>query len=395
MTERRFDVIIIGGAVMGSAAAFWLTRMAGQGILVLVLEADPSYARASTALSVASIRQQFSTPLNVRISRYGMDFIRNIATHAGPDGGVADLGFIENGYLFLAGNTANAALMGELQQLQRAEGAGTVLLERADLAARFPWLALNNVSLGSFGPRDEGWFDNMGLLGALKAAAREGGATYQHGRVCGLTRQGEKVTGVSLEDGRQIACGAVVNAAGTMAAPVMRMLGEDFPVEARKRTVFLIDAPKARHPDAPLLVDHTGFYLRPEGRHWICATVPETDGPVDAADFEPDHRLFEEAIWERLFARAPDFDAVKVLRCWAGHYAYNSFDQNAIVGRWPDLDNLYLMNGFSGHGLQQAPAVGRGIAELITSGSYQSLDLTPLGPERIFENRPFLEKAVV
>ncbi|MGC9370130.1 MAG: NAD(P)/FAD-dependent oxidoreductase [Paracoccaceae bacterium] len=395
MSDGKFDVVIIGGAVMGSAAAFWLTRLAGQGLSVLVLEADPSYARSSTALSVASIRQQFSTPLNVKISRYGIDFIRSIDSSVGPSGGVSDLGLTENGYLFLAGSTGNAALMEELGQMQRAEGAATELLDRSALADRFPWLALDDVTMGSFGPRDEGWFDNMGLLGALKSAARAAGARYERGRVLGIAREGARVTGVTLEDGRRIGCGAVINAAGTAAPQVMRSMGEDLPVEPRKRTVFMIDAPNARHPRAPLLVDHTGFYLRPEGDHWICATVPDDDGPVDIADFEPDHHLFEQVIWERLYARAPGFDAVKVLRCWAGHYAYNTLDQNAIVGRWPWLDNLYLMNGFSGHGLQQAPAIGRGIAELITVGAYQSLDLAPLGPERIFENRPFLEKAVV
>lgn len=391
----RFDVVIIGGAVMGSAAAFWLTRLAGQGLSVLVLEADPSYARASTALSVASIRQQFSNPVNVKISRYGIEFIRNIASETGPGGGVSDLGFTENGYLFLAGSAPNAALMRELQQMQREEGADTVLLDRAALAARFPWLALDDVAMGSFGPRDEGWFDNMGLLGALKDAARAAGACYRKARASALSRAGSKVTGVVLEDGTRIACGAVINAAGTSAAAVMHMVDEKLPVEPRKRTVFLIDAPNARHPDAPLLVDHSGFYLRPESRHWICATVPDRDGPADRQDFEPDHHLFEDVIWERLYARAPGFDAVKVLRRWAGHYAFNTFDQNAIVGRWPGLENMYLMNGFSGHGLQQAPAIGRGIAELITGGAYHSLDLSPLAPERIFENRPFLEKAVV
>ncbi|WP_212523176.1 FAD-binding oxidoreductase [Actibacterium sp. MT2.3-13A] len=395
MADGKFDVIIIGGAVMGSAAAFWLTRLAGQGLKVLVLEADPSYARASTALSVASIRQQFSTALNVKISRYGIEFIRNIRNHAGPEGGVSDLGLIENGYLFLAGSAEKAALMAELQQIQRAEGAATELLDRAELAARFPWLALDDVVLGSFGPRDEGWFDNMGLMGALKSAARAGGVRFRHARVCGLSRRANRVTGVTLEDGTRLRCSAVINAAGTSAAAVLRMLGEVLPVEPRKRTVFLIDAPKARHRDAPLLVDHTGFYLRPEGDHWICATVPDGDGPADPEDFEPDHHLFEDVIWERLHARAPGFDAIKVLRSWAGHYAYNTLDQNAIVGRWPGLDNLYLMNGFSGHGLQQAPAIGRGIAELITGGAYRSLDLSPLGPDRIGANRPFLEKAVV
>ncbi|MBE0553771.1 MAG: FAD-binding oxidoreductase, partial [Rhodobacteraceae bacterium] len=170
--------------------------------------------------------------------------------------------------------------------------------------------------------------------------------------------------------------------------------GLDLPVEPRKRTVFVIDAPNARHPDAPLLVD-TGFYLRPEHDHWITATVPQDDGPCDANDFEPDLHLFEEVIWEQLWHRAPGFDAVKVVRHWVGHYAYNTLDQNAILGPHPDVANLFFMNGFSGHGLQQAPAVGRGLAEHILHGGWQSLDLSDLSVGRVVKGQAFREKAVV
>lgn len=172
------------------------------------------------------------------------------------------------------------------------------------------------------------------------------------------------------------------------------MAGLDLAVEPRKRTVFVIDAPNARHPDAPLLVD-AGFYLRPEQGHWITATVPQNDGPCAPDDFEPDLHLFEEVIWEQLYARAPGFDAVKVVRHWVGHYAYNTLDQNAILGPHPEIANLHLCNGFSGHGLQQSPAVGRGIAEHILTGGWQTLDLSDLSVARMVENRPFRELAVV
>ena len=172
------------------------------------------------------------------------------------------------------------------------------------------------------------------------------------------------------------------------------MVGLDLPVEPRKRTVFVIDAPNARHPDGPLLVD-AGFYLRPEDRHWITATVPQDDGPCDPDDFEPDLGLFEEVIWPQLYARAPGFDAVKVIRHWVGHYAYNTLDQNAILGPHPQVPNLFLMNGFSGHGLQQSPAVGRGIAEQVLTGAWQTLDLSDLAVERVLTGRPFRERAVV
>ncbi|MDH3263021.1 MAG: FAD-binding oxidoreductase [Paracoccaceae bacterium] len=392
---ESYDVVIAGGAVMGSSLAFWLTELAPGKLKILVIERDRSYARSSTALSVASIRQQFSNPINVRISRFGIDFVRNVKDWLGQDGGVADLGFHEGGYLFLAGTPTQARAMAEVAEIQRAEGAGTLLLAPEALAERFPWLDLAGVALGSFGPRDEGWFDNMGLLGGFRRAARARGVDYLDDEVTGLVREGDRITAVALASGRRVACGHAVNACGTRAAALLRSLGEDLPVEPRKRTVFLIDAPNAQAPGAPLLVDHTGFYLRPEGRHWIAATVPERDGPADPDDFDPNLDEFEDLVWPRLYARAPGFDAVKVIRAWAGHYAYNRLDQNAVLGRWPGTGNLYLMNGFSGHGLQQAPAVGRGIAELIIHGGYRTLDLSPLGPERILTGTPFLERAIV
>ncbi len=392
---ERWDVVIAGGAVMGASAAFWLTRMQ-PGLRVLVAEMDPSYARSSTALSVASIRQQFTNPVNVKISRFGFDFLSDFQTHLGVDVGVPDLGMKENGYLFLAGSAEAAAVMADVAAMQREHGALTEVLDRAAIAARFPWLELADVEAGSFGPGREGWFDNMGLLNGLRATARAQGAEFVADRVVGAVRQGDRVTAVRLAGRGEVACGALVNAMGTRAAELLRWLGEDLAVEPRKRTVFLIDAPNAKHPDAPLLVDHTGFYIRPEGDgQWITAIVPEEDGPVDPDDFEPRHQDFEDLIWERLYNRCEGFDAVKVLRFWVGHYAYNTLDQNAIVGPHPHLRNLFLMNGFSGHGLQQAPAVGRGIAEILLTGSYQTLDLSDLGVARMLEGRPFAERAIV
>lgn len=395
MADYSCDVAIIGGAVMGSSAAFWLSRRLGQGARILVIEPDPGYSRSSTALSVASIRQQFSNPVNIRISRSGIEFIRNIATHCGPDAGLNDLGFRENGYLFVTGHQDQAGIMKDLAALQRDEGAATELLSQPELQARFPYLSTDDLCMGSFGPRDEGWFDNMGLLAAFRNAAKAAGVQYMRASVKDLARSGGRVDSITLDTGERVSAGVVINAAGTAAADLMGLLGEKMPVEPRKRTVFCIDAPAAKFADVPLLVDYTGFYLRPEGQHWLCATVPDTDAAVDREDFDPDHGLFEDVIWEKLYNRCSAFEAVKVLRCWAGHYAFNTLDQNAIVGRWPGLDNLFVMNGFSGHGLQQAPAMGRGISELVCSGGYETLDLSELGPDRILTGQPFLETAIV
>ncbi|MDE3123063.1 MAG: FAD-binding oxidoreductase [Paracoccaceae bacterium] len=393
MTES-WDVVIVGGAVMGASSAYWLTRLS-PGLRVLVVEMDPTYARSATALSVASVRQQFSNPVNVAVSRFGVAFIRDFQQALGHDVGIASLGLKENGYLFLTGDASGRARLERLAAMQRDEGAATEVLTPEQITARFPWLSVEDVTAGAFGPRDEGWFDNMGLLNGFRAAARAQGAEFLKDRVTGLEKQAGRVTGVTLASGRRVSAGAVINAAGTRGAEVMRMLGEHLPVEPRKRTVFLIDAPNARHPDGPLLIDHTGFYMRPEHGQWIIATVPNDDAAVDPEDFTPDADQFDEIIWPLVYARAPGFDAVKVQRYWVGHYDYNTLDQNAVVGRWPGFENLYLLNGFSGHGLQQSPAMGRGIAELILHGAYQSLDLGALGAERLMTNTPFLEEAIV
>lgn len=390
MTE---DVIIIGGGVMGASTAYWLTRMA-PGLKVLVVERDPTYARAATALSVASVRQQFSAAVNVRISRFGIDFIRNFEERVGPAGQVPSLGLIENGYLFVTTDAEKAAVMRDLAAMQREEGAATEVWTAAQTAARFPWLETGDLAAASFGPRDEGWFDNMGLLQGLRNAARAQGARFVRDEATGLALAGDRVVAVDIAGMGRVGCGAVVNCAGTRCARVMAWAGLSLPVEPRKRTVFVIDAPNARHPDAPLLIDH-GFYLRPEHGQWITATVPLDDGPCEVDDFEPDLNLFEEVIWEQLYHRAPGFDAVKVVRHWVGHYDFNTLDQNAILGPHPARPNLYLMNGFSGHGLQQSPALGRGTAEHILHGGWQTLDLTELSVARVLAGQPLLERAVV
>ena len=390
---QKTDVLVIGGGVMGSSVAFWLTRLQPT-LSVLVVEQDPSFAFAATALSVASVRQQFTTAVNVQISRFGVDFIKNIEGHLGPQGGIKSLGLKENGYLFVTSDANAAAVMQDVARMQQGLGAATEILSPDQIRAKFPWMTVDDLVAGSFGARDEGWFDNMGLLGGFRAAAKAQGVRFATDRVVGVDVVAGKVTGATLEKAGHVACGAAVNAAGTRGADVMRMAGLDLPVEPRKRTVFVIDAPNARHPDAPLLVD-AGFYLRPEQNHWITATVPAGDGPCAVDDFEPDLHLFEDVIWEQLYARAPGFDAVKVIRHWVGHYDYNTLDQNAILGPHPELPNLYLMNGFSGHGLQQSPAVGRGLAEYILTGGWQTLDLSDLSADRLMTGQAFLERAVV
>jgi glycine/D-amino acid oxidase-like deaminating enzyme len=143
------------------------------------------------------------------------------------------------------------------------------------------------------------------------------------------------------------------------------------------------------------MIDPTGVFCRPEGENFLTGCTPEYDPSVDPEDFEPRYSEFEEIIWPALAARSPAFEAIRFQNGWAGHYAYNTLDQNAVIGPHPEIANFLFANGFSGHGLQQAPAVGRAIAEWITLGRYDTIDMHELGFERILTGRPFTEKAII
>jgi FAD-dependent oxidoreductase domain-containing protein 1 len=391
--RSSYDVVIAGGAVTGSAVAWWLTRLGTKR--VLVVEPDPTYARAATALSAASIRQQFSQPVNVAISRFGIAFLRRAAAWFDRAEGDNPLALRENGYLLLAGGVAGAAALQAQTAIQRAQGAETELLAPDALGTRFPWLDPAGVTLAAFGPRGEGWFDGMALLDLFRRGARAAGVTYVADRVTGFDRVGGRVSHARLRDGGRVACGQVVVAAGTRSAEIAATAGVALPVEPRKRTVFLIDAPALRGVAAPLTVDPSGVWFRPEGQYWLAAAPPDPDPAVDPADFAPDHAAFERDLWPVLAARVPGFAAIRARNAWAGHYDFNTWDANALLGPHPACPNLHIAAGFSGHGLQQAPAIGRGIAELILHGGWQALDLAPLATARLAEGRRLREAAII
>lgn len=389
MTKPKYDVVICGGAIIGSAIAYFLKchlRFAGT---VAVVERDKSYAQCSTALSASGIRQQFSDPLNVQIGLFGRDFIRKA-----PDNLGVDLSFRENGYLYLANTDENAAILRQNNAVQTQFGADTILLDNDAMAQRFPHLRLNDIVLGSYGISGEGWFDNMGMLSAMRKASQTASVDYINDTVIGLSVS-DKVDAVTLKDFGNITCGAFVNAAGPRASMVAEMAGIDIPIYPRKRTNFLFACAKPPQCDLPLMINTDGVWCRPEGEHFLCGCAPTDDPDVGLDDFDPRHAEFEDIIWPSLAERAECFEAIKPMRFWAGHYAYNTLDQNAVVGPHPDVPNFLFANGFSGHGLQQAPAVGRAIAEWITNGQYQSIDFTPLGFERIQNNSPMKERCII
>ncbi|MEL6264824.1 MAG: FAD-binding oxidoreductase [Pseudomonadota bacterium] len=393
--RAAYDVVIVGGAIMGSATAWFLTENPDFDGSILVVERDPTYAACSTAHTNSCIRQQFSTALNVRISQFTADFLRNLRAHIG-DPRVPDLAIQNYGYLYLADSEGFAAVLRENQAVQVAAGAGTRLMTPDEIAAAYPFLRLDDILLGSINRRDEGYWDGGTLFDWLRRSARDRGAEYVAGEVVAMRRAGGRVVSVTLASGAEIACGQVVNAAGPRAARVAAMAGIALPVEPRKRFTWIFSAERPLDRELPLTIDPSGVHMRQDGpATYLAGAAPDPDPAVEPDDFAMDHDRWQDHVWPVIAARIPQFEAIRVVTEWAGHYAFNTFDQNAILGTHPEVANLYFQNGFSGHGLQQSPAMGRGTAELITHGEFRSLDLSPFLVGRLLEGRPLLEKAVI
>jgi FAD-dependent oxidoreductase domain-containing protein 1 len=387
----RYDIVIIGGAIVGSSIAYYLREEGFSGSIALI-ERDPQFAHAATTLSCASIRQQFSIPENIRLSQFTLKLFRRLKEEFGTD---ADIGFREGGYLILAGENGLPILKAN-HDAQMAEGADIVLEDAEQLVRRFPWLSAEGITAGAYGRNGEGWFDAHAMLMLFRKALRGKKIDFITADVTGIERQGDRVTSVSLDNGETLEAGTVINAAGPNAGKVADMAGMVLPVEPRKRNVFVFEA-REKYADMPLLVDPSGIYVRPEGSVYITggAEPEEGDGPADPRDFDVDWPLFEEVIWPVLATRIPAFEAIKPTRAWAGHYDYNTLDQNAVIGPHPEVGNFLFANGFSGHGLQQAPAVGKALAELIVHGGYRTVDCSAFGYGRVAEGRAFRELNVI
>ena len=392
--SERADVVIVGGAIIGSSVATFLAMRPDFDGRIVVVERDTTFRTSSTTLSAASIRLQFSTPLNIEISRFGIEVIKHLPDYLAVNGEVPEIDFVENGYLFLA-TDAGLATLEHNHEVQRALDVPVALLTPGELRRRFEWLTTDDLAGGSLGLSDEGWFDAHALLQGFRRKARSLGVEERLGEVVGLEADGDQLRGVRLADGSVIEADWVVNAAGPRAADVAALAGIDLPVRPRKRLVFHVEAPVSLGA-APLTVDPSGMYFRPEGLAYIAGFSPrDGDADPDTLDLAPARAPFEDFVWPALAHRVAGFDRLRLLDTWAGHYEVNTLDHNAIVGPHPRVANLLFANGFSGHGLQQAPAVGRGLAEWIALGRYESLDLGPLGYERIERDEPILELNVI
>ena len=419
----KADVVIVGGGVTGFSTAYHVA-LANPDLTTVVVEKDSSYARASSALSAASIRHQFSTALNVQIGQVGSAFLDSapqLLALDHPSAAPVDVGFVKRGYLFLTEDDQGAAVMRQNIAVQHAEGALSLPLTPDEVSERFPYLETDALTAACLGGEGEGWMDAYSVLMGFKGKALELGVSLASDSVVAMdvsnpqndqNDQRVTVSSVRLESGDVIDLdedsGVVVNAAGGSSHVVADMYGCPLATRPHKRCVFVIEIEEggkwAGHDLAstfPMLIDSSGVWVRPEGKNRFITGVsppPDRDPVMDVADertFDVDWSLFDDIIWPALASRAPDlFGAIKVTDAWAGVYNMNPLDCNAILGKDSRTTNVLLGVGFSGHGLMQSPAVGRGLAELVVYGDYQTLDLTPFGVDRMLRSAAAVDPSI-
>ena len=393
--QTSYDVVIVGGAIIGSSIAWFLSDNPDFDGSILVVERDLTYEHASTSLTNSCMRQQFSNPLNIEMSQFGAEFVRNFRYFMGNDPDVPELAVNHFGYMYLADDEQFATTLRANQQTQAAKGAGTKIMSAAEIKAAYPFYNVDDIICGSHNVVDEGYFDGGTMFATWRNKARQNNVEYLGAEVVDISTTNGRAEAVTLSSGQTIACETVVNAGGPRGSAVASLAGLSLPVEPRKRYTFIFDCAEQLERDVPLTIDPSGVHVRSNGDAYMAGCTPDEDPAVAYDDFVMDPDIWEDKVWPALAHRIPAFERIKIRNRWAGHYAHNNLDHNVIVGRHPAMSNFIFANGFSGHGLQQSPAIGRGVSELITYGEYRSLDMTPLGYDRIERGEPFAETAII
>jgi len=384
------NIVIVGGGIIGSSIAYHLARAGGAGDVV-VIERDPTYEHAATPRSNGGIRRLFSQPRNIEIASYGLGFYRDFAETMALDGEPADISFQRQGYLFVS-DGGGARQMEENFALQESMGVEVELLSPSELKSRYPSLSIDGVDLAVLSDHDA-WIDPHAALMGFRRKARSLGVTYLTREVEALEADDTAVRAARCTDGERITGEVFVNACGAWCADLAATVDLPLPVEPMSRESYFLRCEDAIEA-LPFLKTETDIAFRPEGAGFVGGIPDWSQEP--GWNFEISPHYFDEVVWPALATLIPAMERIKLERSWRGHYARSSLDYSPILGRAGGrLDNLVLANGFSGHGIMHAPGTGRGMAELILQGGYQTLDLSCFGYDRIRENRPFRESGIV
>ena len=386
---KNADIIIVGGGVMGSSTAYSLRKIGFDG-RIIVFEKDPIYEYSSTPRSAGGIRQLYTTAINIQISRYSLQFYKNFPNTMEIDGEPSEINFRQRGYLFLGTDQMMAGL--EKQKvLQNEYGVPSEVLNANDLLNIIPELNSEDLAGGLY-CHEDGYLDPYSVMQGFKKNAQKMGVEYISEEVDTILTQQNRVTGVRLVNGTEFNSPIVINCAGAWGVYLSEKIGIPLPIHPLKRQIFLFDTATPLEKELPLTVDPTNVYFRHEGDKILCGY---SENVKPGIDFTVQRSLFYDEMWPILANRVKNFERAKISSAWAGLYSFNTVDHNAIIGNHPSMKGYYMALGFSGHGMQQAPAVGQGLAELIHLGKYENIDLRPLRVERFSENDLVLEDAIV
>ncbi len=395
--HKNYDIIIVGGALYGSAIAWFLSNNNHFKGKILVVEKDPSYEFSSTARTNSCIRQQFSQTINIEISQFGAHYINNFRKFMNNNSDIPNLYIQSFGYMYLASTKKFAKILRINQKIQELSNCQTAFLTAPEIRRQYPFYNVDDIIGGNHNKSDEGYFDGNTIFNWWKKSAKKNNVEYVKNEVVALklSKSGNQIDSVTLKSGDQINCGTMINASGPHAAKISAMAKIQLPVEPRKRYSFVFRAKKPLEKLLPLTIDPSGVHMRSDGQNYLAGCAPNHDERVDYDDFSHDDSIWENKVWPTIAHRIPQFESIRLINSWVGHYAYNLLDQNAIVGYHPKVKNFVFANGFSGHGFQQSPAIGRGISELIIHSKYKTLDLSPLSFDRILNEKPFIENAII
>lgn len=405
----EFDLIIIGGGIIGGSTLYHLMKVGYRG-RVLVVEREDALSKGSTALSAGGFRNIWTTPINMRLTSYSIGRLKNFREELG-----FPIGFDQRGYLFCqyASNFEEAKRFGE-QWAQN--GVNIEFLDASDVEKKVPGLhagidhidpdvneilQMQPIAGGVFGP-DCGSFDPSAAAQGYFERGIEGFAGRAELRlrtaVKKLRISDGACSGLELEDGTILASEKVLIAAGAWTNQLMArsgLAGADLPpVIPLNRMLFITNFPPIDgFENVPMTIVDRGIYFRPEGPNLLIGRAdPDTpasfDTPVDAT-------YYEEQINYYLQERIPGMERCRLVSMWGGLYDTNEVDHNAVLGEHPHFKNLLFATGFSGHGAMEAPAAGLALAELLTYGEYRTLDCSPLSIRRFWENHPIHETIVI
>src|SRR5438309_856376 len=403
MTETA-DVVIIGSGIVGSSVAYHLAQAGCTN--VLVLEREAHQGKGSTGKSMGGVRAQFSTPVNIQMSKYSIDFFSKFDEVVGHP---AD--YRAHGYLFCATNENHLAYLKANRERQHALGVTNVeWVSREDILKMVPQLRVDDIVGGTFCPTD-GFVDPHSVMMGFMLKARERGvrlwldtqvtgieiesrseaANLECGGLTPLSAR--RITGVVTSRGH-VSTRTVVNAAGPWAAAVAKMAQIALPVEPLRRQLVPTEPFDGLPKRFPMVIDmSTGFHFRREGKGILLAWNDPDETPGFKTDFDSS---FIEKILTRAASRVPVLAEAEVnpRRAWAGLYEMTP-DHHAIIGPAPNVQGLYFVNGFSGHGVMHSPASGRVAADIILQGYSDLIDVDQLGVRRFKEGKLLEETAVL